>query len=122
MALRRELFRRGLRYRLNRPVVPGAGRRRVDITFPSSRVAVFVDGCFWHGCPQHGRRAHAVNGWYWPGKIEGNRDRDRDTDRRLTDAGWSVVRVWEHEDPSEAADQIEALVAARRERRDRAPM
>lgn len=108
VALRRELHRHGLRYRLDAPVVPGT-RRRVDIVFPRARVAVFVDGCFWHGCPEHGGRAHHINGWYWPGKIEGNRRRDADTDERLRSAGWVVMRVWEHEQP-----QTVAPVVARR--------
>lgn len=110
MRLRRELHRRGLRYRLDQPVVPGTKRRRVDIVFPTARLAVFVDGCFWHGCPEHGRRTHDVNGWYWPDKIAGNRQRDRDTDARLIDSGWQVIRVWEHDDAVGAADAIEAIV------------
>src|SRR5665213_3912940 len=95
VALRQELHRRGLRFRLDRPIVPGTKRRRVDIVFSRAKVAVFVDGCFWHGCPEHARREHDVNGWYWPGKIAGNRARDAETDRRLRDEGWVVVRVWE---------------------------
>jgi DNA mismatch endonuclease (patch repair protein) len=72
-------------------------RRKADIIFGPSRVAVFVDGCFWHGCPEHGQRHHDVNGWYWPDKIARNRCRDEDTDRALESAGWQVLRVWEHE-------------------------
>lgn len=106
MALRRELFRRGLRYRVDQPVVPGTRRRRVDIVFPSAKVAIFVDGCFWHGCPQHGN-AVLANGWYWPTKIENNCRRDADSDLRLIAAGWTVIRVWEHEAPVRAADRIE---------------
>jgi len=105
LALRRELHRRGRRYRVDVPIVPGT-RRRVDIVFGRARVAVFVDGCFWHGCPEHGQRAHDVNGWYWPEKIAGNRRRDADTDARLRAAGWAVVRVWEHDDPEQAATLI----------------
>jgi DNA mismatch endonuclease (patch repair protein) len=105
LALRRELHRSGLRYRLDQLIVPGT-RRRVDIVFAKARVAVFVDGCFWHGCPTHGRRTHEINGWYWPRKIAGNRQRDADTDARLRAAGWTVVRVWEHEEPVRAADLI----------------
>jgi DNA mismatch endonuclease (patch repair protein) len=111
--LRRELHRRGLRYRLEVPIVPGTGRRRADIVFARAKVAVFVDGCFWHGCPDHGRRTHEINGWYWPAKIARNQTRDQDTDRRLADAGWAVVRVWEHDDPARAADRIEAAVRSR---------
>jgi DNA mismatch endonuclease (patch repair protein) len=113
LRLRRELHRRGLRYRLHLPVVPGTRRRRVDIVFPRSKVAVFVDGCFWHGCPEHGQRQHDLNGWYWPTKITGNRARDVDTDRRLDNYGWTVVRVWEHEPVAEAADRVEATVRSR---------
>ena len=105
LALRRELHRRGRRYRVDVPIVPGT-RRRVDLVFGRARVAVFVDGCFWHGCPEHGQRAHGVNGWYWPEKIAGNRRRDADTDDRLRAAGWAVVRVWEHDDPDQAATLI----------------
>lgn len=114
LRLRRELHRRGLRYRVDHAIVPGAPRRRVDIAFTRAKVAVFVDGCFWHGCSDHGRRNHAVNGWYWPGKIEGNRQRDADTDRRLKDAGWVVIRLWEHEDSVEAAGVVESAVQRRR--------
>jgi DNA mismatch endonuclease, patch repair protein len=86
----------GLRYRLHRAPVPGL-RRKADIVFGPARVAVFVDGCFWHGCPDHGRRLFEINNWYWPAKIDRNRRRDVDTDQALTKAGWLVVRVWEHE-------------------------
>lgn len=112
LALRRALHGRGLRYRLHEAVIPGT-RRRADVVFPSARVAVFVDGCFWHGCDEHGRREHRINGWYWSDKIERNRTRDRDSDRRLADAGWQVVRVWEHEDVQTAADVIVEVVRAR---------
>jgi DNA mismatch endonuclease (patch repair protein) len=84
----------------------------VDIVFAKPRVAVFVDGCFWHGCPEHGQRAHDINGWYWRDKISGNRERDADTDSRLQTAGWTVVRVWEHEEPSEIAEAIWRRVEA----------
>jgi DNA mismatch endonuclease (patch repair protein) len=110
LALRRELHRRGLRYRIDLEAVPGT-RRRIDIAFSGARLAVFVDGCFWHGCPEHGKRAHDVNGWYWPNKIQGNKARDADTNLRLTSSGWRVLRVWEHDKVPAAADQIEVLVA-----------
>jgi DNA mismatch endonuclease (patch repair protein) len=109
LRLRRELHRRGLRYRVNMRIVPGTGRRTVDIVFPRAHVAVFVDGCFWHGCRDHGRRPQS-NEWYWSPKIERNMVRDRDTTARLEAAGWAVVRVWEHEDPTEAAERVRALV------------
>jgi DNA mismatch endonuclease, patch repair protein len=113
VTLRRELHRRGLRYRLEVPIVPGTRRRRADIVFGRAKVAVFVDGCFWHGCPDHGRRTHEINHWYWPAKIVRNQARDQDTDRRLTEAGWHVIRVWEHDDPIAAADTVEAAVRGR---------
>ena len=113
LALRHELHRLGLRYRLHRAVVPGTARK-VDIVFGPAKVAVFVDGCYWHGCPEHGRREHKVNGWYWGPKIERNRRRDQDTTERLRAAGWEVVRVWEHEDPEAAAERVKSVVTARR--------
>jgi DNA mismatch endonuclease, patch repair protein len=113
LALRSALHRRGLRYRIHRRPLPRLARV-ADIVFPTEHVAVFVDGCFWHGCEQHGKRRHNVNSWYWPAKIGRNRSRDADTDRRLHDAGWIAVRIWEHEDPHEAALRIAALVETRR--------
>lgn len=113
LALRRALHRRGLRYRLHQQIVPGT-RRRVDIVFGPPKVAVFVDGCFWHGCSEHGEREHAINPWYWPEKIAGNKARDLDTDRRLNEVGWLVLRVWEHEDTDIAADRVEQAVKKRR--------
>ena len=77
-------------------------------------MAVFLDGCFWHGCPDHGRREHGTNGWYWPEKIERNQVRDRDTDLRLAAAGWLPIRVWEHEEPDTAANRIGAAIRKRR--------
>lgn len=110
-ALRRELHRRGLRYRLHRRPVAGL-RREADLVFPRTRVAVFVDGCFWHACPTHATWPKA-NAEFWRTKIERNRDRDRETDAQLAEAGWEVVRVWEHDDPAEAAIHIERVVASR---------
>lgn len=108
MELRRALHARGLRYRVNAPVLPDK-RRRVDIAFSSARVAVFVDGCFWHGCPEHATWP-ASNADFWREKIETNRRRDRNTDAQLEKANWRVVRVWEHEDPDPVAARIEAIV------------
>lgn len=109
--LRSLLHRAGLRYRVNvRPL--STLRRTADIVFPSARVAVFVDGCYWHGCPQHYRPAH-VNDSFWREKIDGNRARDRETDQRLLEAGWDVIRVWEHEDPTDAASRIGREVRAK---------
>jgi DNA mismatch endonuclease, patch repair protein len=105
LALRRELYRRGLRYRIDVQVLPGL-RRRADVAFPRRRVAVFVDGCFWHACPEHGTSPKA-NAVWWRAKLDANVQRDRDTDRRLEEAGWTPVRIWEHEDPVRAADLVE---------------
>jgi DNA mismatch endonuclease (patch repair protein) len=104
LALRRELHRRGLRYLVDAPVVTGL-RRRADLVFRGAKVAVFMDGCYWHGCPLHGTTARA-NQQYWVAKIAQNRQRDSDTDARLLAAGWRSVRVWEHEDPKAAADRV----------------
>lgn len=111
LALRRELHRLGLRYRLHRPVVPGV-RRRPDIVFGPTRVAVFVDGCFWHGCPRHATHAK-TNAEYWQRKLADNQRRDRDTDRRLRLEGWRVVRVWEHEDARKAAHRVAQIVRSK---------
>lgn len=104
LALRRELHRLGLRYRLHRAVVPGV-RRRPDIVFGPKRLAVFIDGCFWHGCPQHATMAKA-NRQFWQHKIRENKRRDADTDRRLRRAGWWVIRIWEHETVESAARRV----------------
>jgi DNA mismatch endonuclease, patch repair protein len=111
LALRRLLHARGLRYRVDRVVLTGM-RRRADLVFGAARVVVFVDGCFWHGCPEHATWP-AHNAGFWREKIETNRLRDRDTDERLATAGWKVERVWEHEDVGAAADRIERLVLQR---------
>ena len=110
IALRRELHRRGLRYRVDFPPPPTV-RRRADIVFRGRKIAVFCDGCYWHGCPDHGTWPKANAAW-WRQKIEDNKRRDRDTDARLTAAGWRVIRVWEHEDPVVAAARIAEVVRA----------
>lgn len=102
--LRSQLHRLGLRFRIHQAVLPGI-RREADIVFGPARIAVFVDGCFWHGCPQHRTMAKA-NAAYWQEKIETNRRRDADTNARLRADGWRVIRIWEHEDPSVAARRI----------------
>jgi len=114
MELRRALHARGLRYRVDTPVISDK-RRRVDIAFISARVAVFVDGCFWHGCPQHATWPDS-NADFWRQKIETNQRRDRDTDAQLRKAGWQVLRAWEHEDPELVATHIETLVRPARTR------
>lgn len=103
LAIRRELHRLGCRYRVDHPL-PGL-RRRADIAFTARAIAVFVDGCFWHRCPLHGTLPKHNRDW-WEKKLSDNVARDRDTDRRLQESGWTVVRVWEHEDPVEAARMI----------------
>ncbi|QBJ96826.1 very short patch repair endonuclease [Rhodococcus sp. ABRD24] len=108
VALRRELHRRGVRFFVDRAPLPGL-RRRADLVFPRRRVAVYVDGCFWHSCPQHAT-APKNNAQWWADKLAANVVRDRDTDVRITAAGWRVVRVWEHENPAEAADRVQAAL------------
>jgi DNA mismatch endonuclease (patch repair protein) len=107
-AIRSELHRRGLRFRIDRAPLPGL-RSRADIVFGPARVAVYVDGCFWHSCPEHGTRPKANAEW-WGRKLDRNQERDRETDRVLRENGWEVVRIWEHEDPVEAADRVHRLV------------
>ena len=108
LRLRRTLHARGLRYRLHIPLLEKP-RRVADIVFRRRKLAIFVDGCFWHGCPEHGTSSKS-NSDFWRDKIETNKKRDLDTNKRLTEAGWRVLRVWEHEDVEDAADRImEAL-------------
>jgi DNA mismatch endonuclease (patch repair protein) len=108
IALRSLLHRRGLRFRVHYHL-PGL-RREADIAFPRLRIAVFVDGCFWHGCPQHGTWPKQNASW-WREKIETNQRRDADTDRKLADQGWAAIRVWEHERPADAAAKIAQVIA-----------
>lgn len=108
LALRRALHARGLRFFVDRAPLPGI-RRRADILFPRRRVAIYVDGCFWHGCPLHGSQPKA-NADYWGPKLARNRVRDRETDASLREAGWLVIRVWEHEPADEAADRIATAI------------
>lgn len=108
IALRRLLHARGLRYRVNQPL-PGLARRRADLTFPAHRVVVFVDGCFWHGCPQHGTQPKRNCEW-WNAKLLRNIARDRETDEHMEAMGWRVVRVWEHESPADAAQRVVAVL------------
>ncbi|MFA4084539.1 very short patch repair endonuclease [Mycobacteroides salmoniphilum] len=108
MLLRRELHRRGLRYRVDASL-PGLPRRRADVLFTRARVAVFVDGCFWHGCPEH-KTAPNINGAWWAAKLARNIERDRETDAHLSSLGWTVLRFWEHGDIAHAATDIEVVV------------
>ncbi len=109
LAVRSELHRRGLRFYVDRAPIASL-RRRADIVFPRQRVAVYIDGCFWHGCSEHGTWPKANSAW-WRAKIEANRTRDRDTDRRLAEAGWTSVRAWEHESASDVADRVARALA-----------
>jgi len=107
-ALRSSLFRKGFRYRVHARLIEGS-KRTVDIVFPRQRIAVFVDGCFWHGCPVHGTWPKN-NAQWWRAKIAANLERDRDTDRRLTELGWTVIRVWEHEEVMAAVERVAAVL------------
>jgi DNA mismatch endonuclease, patch repair protein len=107
-SLRSAVFALGMRYRVDCAPVRGL-RRRADLVFTRARVAVFVDGCFWHGCPEH-FHVPSTNSEYWTAKIERNRLRDRDTDERLSGIGWTVVRIWEHDSPAEAALRVQRAV------------
>ncbi|MHB8620261.1 MAG: very short patch repair endonuclease [Chloroflexota bacterium] len=106
LRLRSLLHVRGLRYRVNHSVHLGQGRPvLVDIAFTRLSLAVFVDGCFWHACPIHGTVPKA-NSAYWCPKLQRNAERDRETSCRLEDAGWRVLRLWEHEDLNDAAARV----------------
>jgi DNA mismatch endonuclease, patch repair protein len=102
--LRELLHKRGLRYRVSTRPLPSL-RRTADIVFPKARVAVFVDGCYWHGCPDHHRPA-TRNSEFWRSKIADNKRRDAETNRVLSEQGWTVVRCWEHEDPVSVVDRV----------------
>ncbi|MFI5537945.1 very short patch repair endonuclease [Nocardia sp. NPDC051900] len=96
MRLRSALHRLGYRFRKDLRLDLGTAKIRPDIVFTARRVAVFVDGCFWHVCPEHGRQP-ATNEWYWTPKLKRNIERDKAADIALVHAGWKVVRLWEHE-------------------------
>jgi DNA mismatch endonuclease, patch repair protein len=112
MALRKALHRLGLRYRINFQVLKKP-RRIADVAFTKYKIAVFVDGCFWHGCPEHASWPMS-NSEFWQLKIEANRARDADTDAKLREIGWTVIRIWEHECPEMAADAINAVMDVKR--------
>lgn len=107
--LRSSLHRLGLRFRKDHRVATGLGTVRVDICFTRAKVAVFVDGCFWHGCPVHSRPPKS-NQTYWGPKLAANAARDRRNDQWLSSTGWSVIRVWEHEDVRDAVDRVALVV------------
>jgi DNA mismatch endonuclease, patch repair protein len=105
-AVRSRLHARGLRFRVDLPIEVEGGRPlRPDIVFSRQRLVIYVDGCYWHGCPEHGTMA-ATNRYYWEPKIEGNKRRDLEQTSRLVSAGWRVLRVWEHECPEAVADRV----------------
>lgn len=104
LELRRLLYAAGLRYRVQYPV-PGSRRRTIDVAFTRRKVAVFVDGCFWHGCIEH-RNIPASNSDWWREKLAKNAARDAETDARLRSLGWRVVRLWEHEGASRGFERV----------------
>jgi DNA mismatch endonuclease, patch repair protein len=113
LALRRALHQRGYRYRKDyRLDLEGGKRVRPDIAFTARKVAIFVDGCFWHACPEHGSKPRA-NEWYWGPKLVRNVERDRINDAALTLAGWTVVRLWEHVPLDEAVATVLTVLSAR---------
>ncbi|WP_286135001.1 very short patch repair endonuclease [Mycobacterium sp. UM_Kg1] len=113
LAVRRLVHAMGLRYRVDFPPLPSIRRMRADLVFTRARVAVFIDGCFWHGCPEHHTVAR-TNAEFWATKVSGNRTRDERTNAVLNEAGWTVLRFWEHEDPSTAAQAIREVVESTR--------
>lgn len=113
MAVRSAVHQRGLRYRVAARPLPEL-RRTADLVFRSARVAVFIDGCFWHGCSEHYTEPK-TNQEFWSTKIAGNALRDLDTDERLRAAGWTVLRFWEHEETHDIASTIVSVVTGQRE-------
>jgi DNA mismatch endonuclease (patch repair protein) len=110
--VRRLLHASGLRYRVNVPV-PEMPRRTIDIVFPRLKIAVFLDGCFWHGCPQHATQPKSNAEW-WRAKLDKNMARDRETTEHMREVGWTVLRFWEHEAPNAVAEIVQAVVTERR--------
>jgi DNA mismatch endonuclease (patch repair protein) len=102
--LRSMLHQMGLRFRLHRRIIPGR-TSTADLVFPRARVAVFIDGCFWHSCPEH-KTLPKANGAWWRQKLRANVVRDRKSDQMLLELGWQVIRIWEHEDVDRAANRI----------------
>jgi DNA mismatch endonuclease (patch repair protein) len=112
IAVRHALHAAGLRYRKDYPLRLGRKLIRPDIAFTRLRVAVFIDGCFWHSCPRHGE-VPATNVGFWSAKLEANTARDREQNRLLADAGWFVVRIWEHEPLDAAIATVRAAITSR---------
>ncbi|MEU6100491.1 very short patch repair endonuclease [Streptomyces flaveolus] len=111
--IRRLVHAAGLRYRVAARPLPDL-RRTADMVFRPAKVAVFIDGCYWHGCPEH-YVPPKTNSGYWSEKVLRNVKRDRDTDEKLRAAGWTVLRFWEHEPSGDCANKIAVTVLARRE-------
>ncbi|MBW1604561.1 very short patch repair endonuclease [Streptomyces sp. JJ66] len=112
--IRQLVHAHGLRYRVAARPLPGL-RRTADLVFRPVKVAVFVDGCYWHGCPEH-YVPPKTNPGYWSGKVAGNVARDQDTNTLLSEAGWTVLRFWEHESPEACAREVFDTVTAIRTR------
>ena len=112
LAVRRLLHAAGLRYRVEYPV-PGMARRRIDVAFPGAKLAILIDGCFWHGCPEHATHPKANAEW-WRNKLDRNMARDRETTEHLVAQGWTVLRFWEHEAPQDVADEVRRVVIQRK--------
>ena len=111
LALRKILHARGRRFRVHSPL-PGMPRRRADLLFTRAKLAVFVDGCFWHVCPDHATHPGNNEAW-WALKLKRNQERDRETTAHLEALGWTAVRIWEHVPSGEAADIVEAVLQHR---------
>lgn len=109
LQVRHLLHAAGLRYRVNMPV-PGRNRRSIDVAFTRCKLAVFIDGCFWHGCPEHKTSPRANSAW-WTAKLGSNTARDVETREHLESLGWTVLRFWEHEDPEQVAAEVASKVA-----------
>ncbi|MFF3496661.1 very short patch repair endonuclease [Streptomyces sp. NPDC002795] len=112
-SIRHLVHAQGLRYRIAARPLPNL-RRTADLVFRPTKIAVFIDGCYWHGCPEH-YVPPKTNSGYWSDKVARNMARDRDTGQHLEKAGWLVLRFWEHEPPAECAEQIAAAVRQRRD-------
>lgn len=114
LEVRRRLHAAGFRYRLH-AAVPEHSRRTMDIAFPKQKVAVFIDGCYWHACPAHGKVPTRNSGW-WAEKLHRNAARDEETNAALERNGWIVVRAWEHDDPATVAEYVGRVVSHRSSR------
>ncbi|MER5840917.1 very short patch repair endonuclease [Streptomyces prasinus] len=118
VAVRKLLHAEGLRYRVNASV-PGMPRRTIDIVFPRARIAVFLDGCFWHGCPQHATQPKSNAEW-WRAKLDRNMARDQETSEHLRTTGWTVLRFWEHVPAEKIAETVRTAVEQEKQNRFRA--